>query len=140
MEKQTINKHKVTGTLLKFLGMAIIAGAGILLSSCATYVIGVGAGSHHSGVGVSVAVPVRARNRHSSAAARKNRRVKRQIRDILAAYHFRTSGIRIKVDRGLVVLRGPVPSLVYERDIVRRVARLPGVHTVRSKMYVRTVY
>lgn len=123
-----ITRFAITGTIAAF---------SLLSSACATFVVGVGS---HRGVSVSTSVDARNLKTRSSAATRQNNRIKARIRRIVSSYRFDSRLVTIKVSRGLVVLRGSVPSRSIEQDIVRRTVVIPGVHTVRSKLRIRHSY
>jgi len=125
------NKNKLTRLLA-------LASLTMLSSGCATYVIGVGSGGSTSGASASVSTTVDSRNTRSrpSPVQQNNARIRRQVRKILNGYNFNTRQIRISVNRGLVVMRGTVPSIEIERSIVRKISRVRGVHTVRSRLSI----
>jgi len=121
-------------SVLRLMIISTVIAFALLSSACSTLMIGVG--SHH-GVSVSTAINVRKLHGRRSAATRNNIRIEKRIRRIFADYGDDASRIRIKVDRGLVVLRGYILSVTLERQIVRRVSRIRGVHTIKSKMSIK---
>jgi len=139
MEQSKINnklKHDLLSSkiLVRFFIAGFVASVGVISTGCVTYGIGVGLGSHgHSRVGISTTI----RPKRKTRSQRADTRTKTEVLRILSGYRLNTRQIRVKVRRGLVTLRGPVQSRGLEQDIISRIARLPGVHTVRSRMYVR---
>jgi len=131
------NKVLTRKIITRLITTGIIAAFTLLSSACATFVVGVGS---HRGVSVSTSVDARNLKTRSTAATRQNRRIKARIRRIVSSYRFDSRSVTIKVNRGLVVLRGSVPSRSIEQDIVRRIVVIPGVHTVRSKLRIRHSY
>ncbi|VAW71983.1 hypothetical protein MNBD_GAMMA12-2986 [hydrothermal vent metagenome] len=131
--KLTWQNKKIVGPLVSVCTLLLVS---VLLSGCVTYGLGVGLGSHgHSSVGISTSF--RPRHKHASQAKRADRQTRKEVSRILSGYRLNTRQIRVKVSRGRVTLRGTVHSYALERDIIKRIARLPGIHTVRSKMHVR---
>ena len=138
MQNKKISKNINTAKIITRLTItSTIAAFALLSSACATFVVGVGS---HRGVSVSTSVDARNLKTRSTAATRQNRRIKARIRRIVSSYRFDSRSVTIKVNRGLVVLRGSVPSRSIEQDIVRRIVVIPGVHTVRSKLRIRHSY
>ncbi len=132
----SVQKQRI---LSRLLNVSLLLGVVTIITGCVTYGLGVGLGSHgHSSV--SVGATVHAHPRRKSHAKRADRRTHKQVIKILSGYRLNTRQIRVKVNRGLVTLHGIVQSSDLEHDIIRRIARLPGVHTVRSKMHVRVAY
>ncbi len=131
--KLTWQNKKRVGRLV---GVCALLFMSVALSGCVTYGLGVGLGSHgHSSVGI--ATSFRPRHKHLTQAQRADKHMHQEVSRILSGYRLNTRQIRVKVSRGLVTLRGAVDSYALERDIIKRIARLPDVHTVRSKMHVR---